>query len=73
MTNLIVQISCCNEEATLPIMLKNLPCELPVFSSAEWQIIHDGSSDRTIQVAIEHVEDHVIRHIHNLHLACVFL
>jgi len=73
MTKIIIQIPCYNEEATLPITLKDLPRELPDCSKVEWLIIDDGSSDRTIQVAKEHGVDHIVRHLRNLGLARAFM
>jgi len=73
MTKLIIQIPCFNEEATLPITLKDLPRELPGCSNVEWLVIDDGSSDRTVQVAKEHGVDHVVRHLRNLGLARAFM
>src|SRR3954465_10197008 len=69
---LIIQIPCLNEEQTLPITLADLPRELPGFTSVEWLVIDDGSSDRTIDVAREHGVDHIVRLTNNKGLASGF-
>lgn len=61
MRKLIIQIPCFNEEATLGITLKCLPREVPGFDVVEWLIIDDGSRDRTVEVALAHGVDHVVR------------
>lgn len=69
---LIVQIPCLNEEATLPAVLAELPRELPGFSSVEWLIIDDGSTDRTVEVALALGVDHVVQLVTNRGLATAF-
>jgi glycosyltransferase involved in cell wall biosynthesis len=69
---LIIQIPCFNEEAQLPITLRNLPRVVPGFDSVEWLVIDDGSSDRTIEVARQHGVDHVVRLTNNKGLAAAF-
>ena len=66
---LIIQIPCLNEEESLPITLADLPRELPGFDTVEWLIIDDGSTDRTVDVAIEHGVDHIVRLTNNKGLA----
>ena len=51
---LIIQIPCYNEAATLGITLAELPREVPGFDKVEWLIIDDGSSDSTVDVALQH-------------------
>ena len=58
---LIIQIPCYNEEKTLPITLRELPRQVEGFSKVEWLLIDDGSRDRSIEVAIEHGIDHVVK------------
>jgi glycosyltransferase involved in cell wall biosynthesis len=69
---LIIQIPCLNEEETLPVTLRDLPREVPGFDTVEWLIIDDGSTDRTVAVAVEHGVDHVVRLTNNRGLASGF-
>jgi len=48
---LVVNIPCLNEEATLPVVLEAIPKEIPGVSRIEIQVIDDGSTDRTAQIA----------------------
>ena len=69
---LIIQIPCLNEEGTLPLVLAELPPELPGISAIETLIIDDGSTDNTVAVAREHGATHVVSHPRNLGLARAF-
>jgi glycosyltransferase involved in cell wall biosynthesis len=69
---LIIQIPCFNEEAQLPLTLRELPREVPGFDAVEWLIVDDGSTDRTIDVARAHGVDHVVRLTNNKGLASAF-
>ncbi len=69
---LIIQIPCLNEEETLPITLADLPREVEGFDTVEWLVIDDGSTDRTVEVAIEHGVDHIVRLTNNKGLASGF-
>lgn len=69
---LIVQIPCLNEEATLPVVLGELPRALDGFDEVEWLVIDDGSTDRTVEVAREGGVDHVVRLTNNKGLAAAF-
>ncbi len=70
---LIIQIPCHNEEETLPGTLADLPRTVAGFDTVEWQIINDGSTDRTIEVAKEHGVDHIVDLSHNQGLASAFM
>jgi len=70
---LIIQIPCFNEESTLPITLAALPRELPGIDTIEWLIIDDGSTDRTVEVAMAHGVDHLVRLPQNNGLAKGFM
>src|SRR3712207_5043918 len=69
---LIIQIPCLNEEATLPVTLRELPRQLTGFDEVEWLVIDDGSTDRTVEVAREHGVDHIVRLTNNKGLASAF-
>jgi glycosyltransferase involved in cell wall biosynthesis len=69
---LIIQIPCLNEEDQLPNTLGDLPRKVEGFDEVEWLIIDDGSTDRTVDVAIENGVDHVVRLTKNKGLAVGF-
>lgn len=73
MTKLIIQIPCFNEEDALPITLAELPRSVPGVDVVEWLIIDDGSTDRTVEVALANGVDHVVRMKRNSGLAKVFM
>jgi glycosyltransferase involved in cell wall biosynthesis len=61
MTKLIIQIPCHNEEETICTTLDCLPRRLPGIDAIEWLIIDDGSTDRTVEKAVVHGVDYVVR------------
>ena len=69
---LLIQIPCLNEEDQLPGMLAELPRHVAGFTSVEWLVIDDGSTDRTIEVARENGVDHVVKLPQNRGLASAF-
>lgn len=69
---LIIQIPCKDEEQTLPLVLSELPKELPGIDSIEIQVIDDGSRDRTYAVAKELGVDHIIQFRRNRGLGNAF-
>jgi glycosyltransferase involved in cell wall biosynthesis len=69
---LIIQIPCLNEESSLPATLADLPRSVAGFSSVEWLIVDDGSTDQTVQVARDLGVDHVVRLTNNKGLAAAF-
>jgi glycosyltransferase involved in cell wall biosynthesis len=69
---LIIQMPCLNEEDQLPISVGALPREVEGFESVEWLIVDDGSTDRTVEVAIELGVDHVVKLTNNKGLAQAF-
>ena len=69
---LIVQIPCFNEEQTLPQTLADIPREIDGVERLELQVIDDGSSDRTVEVAQALGVHHIVRHKGNKGLAQAF-
>jgi glycosyltransferase involved in cell wall biosynthesis len=72
MTKLIIQIPCYNEEETLGLTLSMLPRQLDSVDVVEWLVINDGSTDRTLEVALEHGVDHIVSFPQNQGLARAF-
>jgi glycosyltransferase involved in cell wall biosynthesis len=70
---LVIQIPCFNEEETLPLTLADLPREVAGVDIVEWLVVDDGSTDRTVEVAVACGVDHVVRHRRNRGLAAAFL
>ena len=70
---LIIQIPCFNEAQTLGIAVSALPRRVAGFSTVEWLIVDDGSSDDTARVAREAGVDHIVRHPANRGLAAAFM
>lgn len=70
---LIIQVPCYNEEETIGITLSDLPRRLPGVDVIEWLIIDDGSTDRTVEIALAHGADHIVRLPRNQGLARAFL
>ena len=69
---LIIQIPCLNEEQQLPATLGDLPRVVDGFDEVEWLVIDDGSTDRTVEVALECGVDHIVRLTNNRGLASAF-
>ncbi len=61
MTRLIIQIPCYNEAETIGIALDTLPRNVAGVDEVQWLIVDDGSMDGTVDVAIAHGVDHVVR------------
>ncbi len=68
----IIQIPCLNEEETLPATLADLPTEIDGVDRIETLIIDDGSTDRTVEVAIACGVDHIVKLPNNRGLATGF-
>ncbi len=69
---LLIQIPCLNEQDQLPAMLADLPRFVEGFDSVEWLVVDDGSTDRTVDVALENGVDHIVRLPQNRGLASAF-
>jgi glycosyltransferase involved in cell wall biosynthesis len=68
---LVINIPCYNEEKTLPLVLKRIPKAIEGCNHIETQIVDDGSTDRTVEVAKKY-NLRVIRNKHNLGLGKTF-
>ncbi len=68
----IIQIPCLNEEENLPATLADLPREIEGVDEIETLVIDDGSTDRTVEVAMECGVDHVVKLPNNRGLATGF-
>lgn len=69
---LIVQIPCYNEEKTLPDVLADIPKSIPWIDIIETQIIDDGSTDKTVEVAKSLWVNHIVQYIGNKWLWTAF-
>lgn len=70
---LIIQIPCLNEAETLATALATLPRAIEGFDVVEWQVVDDGSTDGTAELARKLGVDHVVRHPVNRGLAAAFM
>ena len=69
---LVINIPCYNEEATLPLVLKELPKKIDGVDEIIVQIVDDGSTDKTIEVAKKLGVNRIIRHKKNKGLGIAF-
>lgn len=69
---LVVQIPCYNEEETLPGVLAAIPRRIEGIDSVEVQVIDDGSTDRTVEVARGLGVEHIVLNKTNKGLARTF-
>jgi glycosyltransferase involved in cell wall biosynthesis len=68
----IVQIPCLNEAETLPLVMADMPTEIPGVDVLEYLIIDDGCTDNTVEVARQLGIHHVVTHTRNMGLARSF-
>ncbi len=69
---LIIQIPCYNEEHTLPMTLADLPKRIDGVDCIETQVIDDGSTDNTAEVARQLGVTHIIKFRQHRGLAAAF-
>lgn len=70
---LVIQIPCYNEEKSLPVTLKDLPKAIDGIDEIEIVIVDDGSTDKTVQTAVECGVKHIAQMPHNCGLARAFI
>ena len=70
---LIIQIPCLNEAETLEIALNDLPKHIDGIDEIEYQIINDGSTDNTVEVARKWGVHYVVNFKNNKGLAKGFM
>src|SRR6476469_5073931 len=68
----IVQIPCLNEEASLPAVMRDMPKSIPGVDELETLVIDDGSTDKTVEVALSLGVNHIKRHNGTRGLAVAF-
>ena len=71
-TTLVIQIPCLNEAETLPQTLAALPKQIEGVDEVKVLVIDDGSTDDTLQVALDNGVDAVARLRRNRGLATAF-
>jgi len=68
----MIQIPCLNEEENLPATLADLPTAIDGVDRIETLVIDDGSTDRTVEVALQCGVDHIVKLPANKGLATGF-
>ncbi|WP_322890901.1 MULTISPECIES: glycosyltransferase family 2 protein [unclassified Yoonia] len=69
---LIIQIPCLNEEENIAQVLAGIPARIPGVSVIETQVIDDGSTDRTVEIARQMGVTYILRNHANRGLAYSF-
>lgn len=70
---LIIQIPCYNEEKTLEVALNDLPRHIEGIDEIEYLVINDGSTDKTVEVAMDWGVHYVVSFTRNKGLAKGFM
>jgi glycosyltransferase involved in cell wall biosynthesis len=70
---LIIQIPCYNEAETLEVTLNDLPKKIEGIDEIEYLIINDGSTDKTVEVALNWGVHYVVNFTRNKGLAKGFV
>ena len=70
---LIIQIPCYNEEQVLPITFADLPRHIDGIDEIEYLVINDGSTDNTVETALNLGVHHVVSFKQNKGLAAAFM
>ena len=70
---LVVQIPAYNESGNLPVVLSEIPRQIPGVDEVIVLVIDDGSTDNTAKVALENGADYVLRHRRNRGLSRAFI
>lgn len=70
--NLVIQVPCFNEEKTLPQTVAELPREIDGIDKIEIQVINDGSTDQTLEIARQCGVHHIVDLRQNRGLAQAF-
>ncbi len=69
---LVIQIPCLNEADTLPLVFERMPRQIDGVDSIDYLLIDDGSSDRTVDVALSLGVRHFVRHTRTMGLGQSF-
>ena len=69
---LIVQIPVLNEADTIADVVRDIPRSIPGVDSVEVLIVDDGCTDNTVEIALAHGADFVVRHAGRKGLARAF-
>lgn len=62
---LVIHIPCLNEEATLPLVLRDIPKKIKGIDEIIILVTDDGSTDKTVAIARKHGVKHFVHHTRN--------
>ncbi|ARE39912.1 Glycosyltransferase [Rhodovulum sp. P5] len=57
-----MQISCHNDQSSLPVILDSIPQQIDGVGKVEIQLIDDSSTDATVDIALCYGVEHIVRH-----------